>query len=782
MRSCLSVRTRLVATVLLAVAAAWAIMHYFELAWIDLGVALAALVSTWLGAGIFVSRPMRRLRRTAEQLAAGDSLARTGLARESGDFGVLAQRIDAVAEKMQERARTREITEKTLLSRSLQQTVVSALGQFALVSTDLGATVNQAVMMIHQTLDVEFCNVLKLSEDQRSLLLHVGVGWKPGLVGQLRLTMEPETLAALVLKGGEPVVTQNLRADKRFTPDPWLLDHGIVSGITVAISSHGKVFGLLGGHTTRRRMFTDDEIQFMVAVATVLSIAVEREQAEARRQKLAAFAQLNPNPAMELAADATLNYSNDAALKLAKKVGNGSPDSILPGNIAQMVRLCLNTGQSRLRHETKIGPHTLSWSLHPFKDSRVVHAYIEDITERLSLEAQFRQSQKMESVGQLAAGVAHDFNNMLTVIQGHAGILFSRRDSTPEVKASAQAISFASERSAALTRQLLVFSRKSVLQPKSLDVGEVVVTMSKMLARLLGETIHLELERLPDTPAVYADAGMLEQVLMNLGVNARDAMPRGGTVRISTYPVSINEEYVRTRTEAREGMFVCLRVTDTGCGMDAATKARIFEPFFTTKEVGKGTGLGLATVYGIVKQHNGWVDVESEPGKGTSFFILLPATQDQAEQGAAEAEVALQTRGGTETILVVEDEEILREMATSILQDSGYQVLSAGSGPEALALWEKNRCAIDLLLTDMVLPGGISGIELARRIRETKPSLKVILASGYSLEDFEPDVTLQENSKFIQKPYTHGSLMRSVRDSLDGPERGADRPGAKDGD
>jgi len=561
-----------------------------------------------------------------------------------------------------------------------------------------------------------------------------------------------------------------------------LLDHGVVSCISVAIASHGLTFGILGAHTTRRRKFTEDEVQFMVAVATVLSIAVEREQAEARRQKLAAFAQLNPNPAMELGADATLNYSNDAAHKLAKTVGAASPQSILPENISQIVRLCLNTGRSRLRHETKIGPRTLSWAFHPVKESHVVHAYIEDISERLTLEAQFRQSQKMESVGQLAAGVAHDFNNMLTVIQGHAGILLSRRDSTAEVKASAQAISFASERSAALTRQLLVFSRKSVLQPKSLDVADVVSTMSKMLARLLGETIHLELERLPDTPAVYGDAGMLEQVIMNLGVNARDAMPQGGTVKISTYPASINEEYVRTRAEAREGQFVCLRVTDTGCGMDAATKARIFEPFFTTKEVGKGTGLGLATVYGIVKQHNGWIDVESELGKGTSFYILLPATQEQAEKQAGDAAATLQPRGGSETILVVEDEEVLREMATSILRDSGYQVLSAGCGPDALALWNEKHGAVDLLLTDLVMPEGISGIELARRMQEAKPSLKVIFASGYGLEDFDSGFALNANSAFIQKPYTHGSLMRTVRDSLDGTAHGPNRQGANDGD
>jgi CheY-like chemotaxis protein len=215
--------------------------------------------------------------------------------------------------------------------------------------------------------------------------------------------------------------------------------------------------------------------------------------------------------------------------------------------------------------------------------------------------------------------------------------------------------------------------------------------------------------------------------------------------------------------------------------MDAATKARIFEPFFTTKEVGKGTGLGLATVYGIVKQHDGWIEVESEPGQGTSFYILLPATEMQVEKQTAQASPALHARGGSETILVVEDEAVLREMATSILREIGYQVLSAGSGPEALSLWEEKQGAIDLLLTDMVMPEGISGVELARRMRESKPSLKVILASGYSLEDFESDFAINEDSAFIQKPFTYGSLTRAVRESLDGAGRGANREGARGG-
>jgi signal transduction histidine kinase/CheY-like chemotaxis protein len=768
MTSHFSVRARLVATVLMAVVPALAVMYYTQIPAMGFLVGLLALAAAWIGGEAFVMRQMRQLLRTTEKLAHGEFSSRTGLSGEYGEFGDLARRIDSMAEQMELRAKEQENSEKTLLTRSLQQTVVSALGQFALVSTDLSATVDQAVMLIAQTLEVEYCHVLKLTDDSRSFLLRAGVGWKPGLVGEFKIAYSPEELPGLALKQGEPILTQSLRQDRRFKPTEFLLDHGVVSSVAVPISGHGKAFGVLGAHTANKRKFTDDEVQFLVAVATVLYIAVEREVAEARQKKLAAFAQLNPNAAMEISLDCASIFPNAAAQKLSTTLGRESLASVLPTGIQEIVQRCLETGQSILRHETKLETHTLSWSFHPVRESQVVHAYVEDITDRLALEAQLRQSQKMESVGQLAAGVAHDFNNMLTVIQGHAGILLSRANVAPEVTASAQAITFASERASSLTRQLLVFSRRSILQPQSVEVADVVANMSKMLGRLLGETIRLQLERTPGTSPVHADPGMLEQVLLNLVVNARDAMPEGGTVTISTYPVKVDEEYVKSRADARTGQFVCLKVSDTGCGMDTATKARIFEPFFTTKEVGKGTGLGLATVYGIVKQHTGWIEVQSEPGKGTSFLILLPATQKQVENKVTETAVTLQERGGSETILVVEDEAVLREMTTSILGDSGYQVLSAGSGPEALKLWETRGGEVDLLLTDMVMPEGISGIDLARRLRETKPSLKVVFASGYSLDDFKSDFGLKEQSSFIQKPYTHGGLMRTIRECLDG--------------
>jgi nitrogen-specific signal transduction histidine kinase len=413
------------------------------------------------------------------------------------------------------------------------------------------------------------------------------------------------------------------------------------------------------------------------------------------------------------------------------------------------------------------GGRNLSWSFHPLAGSQVLHCYVEDSTARLSLEAQLRQSQKMESIGQLAAGVAHDFNNMLTVIQGHSGMLLARTNLPSDMFDNAQAIYLSADRAARLTRQLLMFSRKNVMKPEPLDLRKVVSDLLKMLKRLLGETVTLDFQSPRELPLVQADTGMIEQVVMNLTVNARDAMPKGGTLTISTNSIEMDDAYVQTHPEARPGRFVCLRVSDTGCGMDSATMARIFEPFFTTKDVGKGTGLGLATVYGIVKQHEGWVEVSSELGQGSTFSIFFPASSEPVTTRAPEVDIAVEVRGGHETILVVEDEPLLREMAHLILQNCGYKVLEAGSGAEALQVWERNPGAIDLIVTDIVMPGGMTGRELAAKLLDQHPRTKIIFTSGYNVEETNTDFFRRGGAVFLQKPYTRPKLAKIVRDTLD---------------
>ena len=747
---------------------AWLLMYFGYLPWAALIPGLLALGAAWYGGERFIVRQVRRLYVATQRLATGDLTSRTGLSKEGGELGQLARTFDQMAASLEKRVKDRESSEKDLLSRSLQQTVVGALGQFALVTKDLDALLNQIVMLAAQTLEVEYCNVLELQPDATSLLLRAGIGWAEGSVGTVTVPATDYTQSGFVLAVGEPVVFDDLTQETRFSPSEWLLEHGVCSGITVAISGHGRPFGLLGVHTTHHRIFSEDEVHFLLSLATLLSMAVERNRAEGELKKLAAFAQLNPNPAMELAADATMTYFNDATLKLALSVGQDSPRMILPADIAIIVRECLYTRQSKVHFETQMAGRTLSWSFHPVLSSQVVHCYVEDITQRLSLEAQLRQSQKMESVGQLAAGVAHDFNNMLTIIQGHAGMLMAKSSMPAELQDSAQAVYFAAERAASLTRQLLMFSRKNVMQPMPLDLREVVAHLSKMLQRLLGEDIALQVSAPPYISLVQGDTGMVEQILMNLAVNARDAMARGGTLSISTSTGQIDEAYAQAQPEARPGLFVCLQVTDTGCGMDQATMRRIFEPFFTTKEVGKGTGLGLATVYGIVKQHGGWIEVASEVGKGTSFNVFFPAMGAPVIGMQAEpAEAITEVRGGKETILVVEDEPVLRDLAQVILQECGYEVLEAGTGSEALRVWETHRGHVDLLLTDMVMPDGMSGMELAQRLRDTHPDLKIIFASGYSMEELDTGFVRQGHALFLQKPYTHVSLPKAVRECLD---------------
>lgn len=768
MTSFIGLRIRLVIAVLLTVALAWVLVRLTHIPWIGFVVGLVALTAAWIGGERFILRQMRVLSEAAQKLTAGDLSSRTGLTLGKGEFGKLARTFDTMAESLQQRARERDEAEQSLLNRAFQQTVVAALGQLALISNDFQALLDQTAHLVSQTLEVEFCEILELLPGGDGMILRAGVGWKNDCVGKAVVSTEHGTVAGQTLVTSQPIVIADLRTETVFKASPLLREHGIVSGITMVIATRDQPFGVLGAHTTRQRTFTGDEIHFLVSIATVLAMAAERNRTEAQLQRLAAFAQFNPNPAMELAEDGTIAYFNDAARRLAESVKQEHPRAVLPPDVADIVKNCLATGQSKVHLQTKMDGRTLSWSFHPVSASRIVHCYVEDITNRLSLEEQLRQAQKMESIGQLAAGVAHDFNNMLTIIQGHSSSMLSKPNLPPQSFEALQAVFFAAERAAALTRQLLLFSRRNVLQARALNLREVVSHMTIMLQRLLGETIALEFNSLTSLPAIRGDSGMMEQIVMNLSVNARDAMPRGGKLTITLDSASIDEMYVQTHPDAQVGEFVRLEVADTGHGMDGATLKRIFEPFFTTKEVGKGTGLGLATVYGIVKQHKGWIEVTSEVGKGSTFTVYLPATSEPVAPPKEGSDPMAFVRGGNETILVVEDEPILRDMAQVILEECGYQIFEAATGKEALDLWDKHSEKIDLLLTDMVMPDGMSGRELAETLLMRQPKLKVIFTSGYSMDDVNTEVLSKNNARFLQKPYTRTSLARAVRLTLDG--------------
>ncbi len=390
-----------------------------------------------------------------------------------------------------------------------------------------------------------------------------------------------------------------------------------------------------------------------------------------------------------------------------------------------------------------------------------------DITEQRLLEEQLRQSQKMDAIGQLAGGVAHDFNNLLMVIQGNASLALMAEQPPHEVRAIFQDILAATERASALTGQLLAFSRRQPMQARELDVNVVVAEVGRMLERLIGEHITLRTQFTTEATLVHADTAMIEQVLLNLAVNARDAMPHGGFLTLSTQIVSGRDRPGGMPLEAHAEVFIRVDVSDTGTGIGAESLPHIFEPFFTTKEVGKGTGLGLATAFGIAQQHGGWLSVDSEVGRGSTFSLFLPRHQSaQASSSPAlVSKPALQH--GSETILVVEDDATVRSIVLQVLNKHGYRIHQAVSGLSALDMWEKCHGEVDLLLTDMVMPGGVSGHDLAQQLVAKKPTLKVIYTSGYSAEVFRGDFVLPERVAFLRKPYRAEELLAAVRQTLD---------------
>ena len=410
-------------------------------------------------------------------------------------------------------------------------------------------------------------------------------------------------------------------------------------------------------------------------------------------------------------------------------------------------------------------------AIHGEGNAAFFELFAEDVTEQRTLEQQLRQAQKMEAVGRLAGGIAHDFNNLLMVISGYGEFLLERIGSDVSLRGSVQEIANAAERGTSLTRQLLAFSRKQMLAPKILDLNALVKENLKMLTRMIGKDIDLVMRAGPEIGAVKADPGQIDQVIMNLAVNARDAMPHGGKLTIETTDVTCDEEYARSNPPLTPGEYVMLAVSDTGVGMDAATQLQIFEPFFTTKGL-KGTGLGLSTVYGIIQQSRGYIQVSSQLGKGTSFKIYLPrvgATGQQAiprESGVttAKPEQAL------ETILLVEDESSLRNLSRQFLEDQGYTVLEAAEGAAAIQICNSHPGPIHLLLTDLIMPG-INGRELARRVCAVRPETKVLYMSGYTENVIAHNAILEEGIALLQKPFSLSTLRTKVREKLSSASR-----------
>ncbi len=539
-------------------------------------------------------------------------------------------------------------------------------------------------------------------------------------------------------------------------------------------------------HYRNENAYDQRDLEFLESVGGHIALAIERRRAEEELRRnesmLLLLFEHNPLPTWLFEVD-TLNFLrvNQATVEL---YGYSAEDfekmtilEIRPqsqrekalnymkelGGAAEEHEFWLHQAKDGRTFEVELISHELTYA-----GKRVRLVVAQDISERRLLESQLRQSQKMEAVGRLAGGVAHDFNNLLMVIKGHTELLLNALEPSQPITRKIEQIDRSADRAAALTKQLLAFSRMQVLQPQIINLNAVVEEMGKLLPRLIGEDIELLIRTDEDLGTVRADASQMEQVIMNLAVNARDAMPNGGKLVIETANTNLDHGYTAGHPIMKSGPYVQLVVTDSGTGMDAETQTHIFEPFFTTKEKGKGTGLGLATVYGIVKQSGGFIWVYSEVGKGTCFKIYLPRLdQKVAHQGSPHVSAELPM--GTETVLLTEDEQDVREIAREFLESGGYRVIEARDGVEAIELAAQNRGKLQLLVTDMVMPG-MTGQELAVRLQSEHPGLCVVFMSGYSEHAATEMANADPSVRLLAKPFSRAAILRTVGETLHGEQ------------
>ena len=528
-------------------------------------------------------------------------------------------------------------------------------------------------------------------------------------------------------------------------------------------------------------VYTERDLEFLSSVGGQIALAIERKRAEERVRESEARLRvlIEQLPAVLWTVDKNLRFTSAVGAGLARL--GLKPNQIVGMSLTEYFETVDQNFAPIAAHRRAVAGESMTFPLEWKDGSYACHVeplrdasgklqgaicMALDVTDRKKLEEQFRQAQKMEAVGRLAGGIAHDFNNLLMVIQGYADLLADRLPAGDPLRRNAEQIQTSAQRAASLTQQLLAFSRKQILAPKVLNVQTVVADMEKMLRRLIGEDIELQTSSAPDLWLVKADRSQIEQVVMNLAVNARDAMPRGGRLMIETANIEFDSTLAHPPAVLEPGKYVMLAVTDNGSGMDATTQAHIFEPFFTTKEKGKGTGLGLATVYGVVKQSGGYVWVYSEPGHGTTFKVYLPRIEDEVTANGNDRDAdARSLPRGSEVVLLVEDEAGVRELAREYLEMCGYTVIEASDGHTAIELAAMHAGPIHLLMTDVVMPG-IGGRELAERVTSLRPSIKVLYMSGYTDQAVVHQGVLDTNAVLLQKPFTLAALASKLREIL----------------
>lgn len=677
-------------------------------------------------------------------------------------------------------ATARDITERKRAERRLSQQVAqqSALAELSLGAVsppDLSSFMDEIVQQVAEILDVEYCQILALTEDGNALLLQAGVGWQAGLVGQATIANEHSSQASYTLQKSTPIVVDDLRSETRFDGPALLLDHNVISGVSVVIPGKTTPFGVMGVHTRRQRHFQPDEVRFVQSVANLLSSAIEQRRSEATIRRQASL--------LEIATDAIILYNlahrilywNPGAEKIygwsAEYAIGCDANELLhfdpPPELSDIDRAMAEQGewQGELSNQKTKDQRLIvvqsRWSFMRDQTGQpeAILVVNTDITENKQLEMQYLRAQRLESIGTLAGGIAHDLNNILTPILGVSQLLshqLTRGDS--QTQRLLKILQSSAERGSALVNQVLTFSRGVEGERVVVQLRHLVAEIQQIVSETFPKSIEFCTEIPKDLWPVCGDVTQLHQVLMNLSVNARDAMPTGGRLTISAHNLTIDDNYSRMHLEAEKGPYTVVSVTDTGSGIDPKILEQIFDPFFTTKEQGHGTGLGLATVRSIVKSHGGFIQIESELGQGTRLEVYLPAVD------VAEAAPSLPTslkHGQGELILVVDDETPIREITQATLENFNYRVLTAQDGIDAIALYAEHKDEIAVVMMDVMMPT-MDGTVAVQTLKRMNPAVKVIMSSGLASNQAVAKGLGSTVHAFLLKPFTSETLLQQI--------------------
>jgi PAS domain S-box-containing protein len=756
-----------------------------SLAWLGL-VAMLTLAAAWFFANRFVLRPVEKLLDAAGRMAGGDLTACAGLPYGAGELGELARGFDDMAASLEQRQ-----TELRRANRALR--MLSDCNQVLIRAKEETNLLNHVCRVIVDVGGYRLAWVGMAGQDEtRSVKPVAQIGFEEGYLTTLQLTWADEARGrgptGTAIRLGQPVAARDIQNDPNFAP--WRVEatrRGYASSIALPLKDNDRSFGALNIYAAQPDAFDEAEVALLTELADDLAFGVITLRARAARRRAEEQVAYQAHLLQDIS-DAVIATDLDFKIISWNKAAEALYGWPAQEVIGRMVGDVVSTEYIDTQSEAVIARFQAQevWRgevIQQRRDGTSVNilatvsmvkdcagqptgtvAVNRDITEYRRLEERVRQAQKMESIGHLAGGIAHDFNNLLMPMIGYADLSMAELSPDSKIFANLVQIRRAAERAADLTRQILAFSRKQILELKTGNLNDIIIPFEGMLRRLIGEDIELQVNLNPVLASVRADTSQIEQVILNLAVNARDAMPTGGKLTIETDNIYLDEAYVARYVQVQAGPYVLMTVSDTGHGMDQATLNHIFEPFFTTKEVGKGTGLGLATVFGIVKQHNGNIWAYSEPGHGTTFKVYLPAVQDTV---IAEIPPPV-SLAGSETVLLAEDDPLVREMVADCLEAGGYRVLAAENAEEALQLAAQHGQTVHLLITDVILPG-TNGANLHQALLPHCPDIKVLFISGYTDNVIVHRGILKPGVSFLQKPFSMRKLLKKVRQVLDRP-------------